>query len=154
ELRAVRIVAVAAGHALRKHLALLERSVIVDLVLHLPIGEVEAMGERRDDLRVGEPRARDPTLRNRPAARVAEPAGFDLLAQRRRRRGARRVSRRRIDCPGGVGAFVEADDQTFRVVRLVGRPPTWIVARPGDVPGALPMAGFASDADLGPGGRE
>ena len=45
QLRAVRVVTVAAGDALGEHLALLEGTVIVDLVLHLPVGEIEAVGE-------------------------------------------------------------------------------------------------------------
>ena len=44
ELGAVRIVTVAAGDALGEHLALLERAVVVDLILHLPVGEIEALG--------------------------------------------------------------------------------------------------------------
>jgi hypothetical protein len=44
EVRAVRLVAVAAGQALREHLALLEGLVIVSLVLHLPVGKIEGVG--------------------------------------------------------------------------------------------------------------
>ncbi len=62
QLRAVRVVAVAAGHALHEHLALLDRPVIIDLVFHLPVGEIKAAGEGRDDVGVGEPAPRDPIL--------------------------------------------------------------------------------------------
>ena len=49
QLGAVRIVAVAAGHAGREHLALLERAVIVDLVEHLPVGVIEPAASGDDD---------------------------------------------------------------------------------------------------------
>ena len=62
ELGAVRIVAVAAGDAFGEHLALLERPVIVDFVLHLPVGEIEAVAQGRR--RSGCPTAivREPSL--------------------------------------------------------------------------------------------
>ena len=52
KLAAVRLVAVAAGNARGKHLALLERAVVVDLVAHLPVRFVETAGKRRDRVRV------------------------------------------------------------------------------------------------------
>jgi hypothetical protein len=45
KLPGVRLVTIAAGDAGREHLALLERAVFVDLVLHLPVGLVETAGE-------------------------------------------------------------------------------------------------------------
>jgi threonine dehydrogenase-like Zn-dependent dehydrogenase len=62
QLRTVRVVAVAAGDAPGEHLALLERAVVVDLVLHLPVGEIEAAAQRGYDMRVGQPSARNPVL--------------------------------------------------------------------------------------------
>jgi len=62
ELAAVRLVAIAAGHAGREHLALLERTVVIDLVAHLPVRFVETAGERRDGMRVGEPSSGHPIL--------------------------------------------------------------------------------------------
>ena len=150
----VRIVAVAAGDALGEHLALLERAVIVDFILHLPVGEIEAAGERRDDMRVRQPLAGDPILRDRPAAGVAEAAGLDLLAQDRRRRGAPGVAGRSVDRPAGVLALVEIDDQAFGVAGLVVRAPAGMGVRPGDMRRALAVAGLAADADLGPCGGE
>ena len=47
QLGAVRVVTVAAGDASGEHLALLERAVIIDLVLHLPVGVIEPARERR-----------------------------------------------------------------------------------------------------------
>ena len=80
QLRAVRLVAIAAGDAGREHLALLERAVVVDLVQHLPVGMIEPARERRDDVRVGQRPARNPVLGEFAAARVAQAAGLDLLA--------------------------------------------------------------------------
>jgi len=51
QLIAVRVVAIAAGDAGRKHFALLERAVIVDFILHLPIGVKEPATEPRTDSR-------------------------------------------------------------------------------------------------------
>ena len=53
KLCAVRIVAIAAGDARCEHLALLERAVIVNLVLHLPVGVIKPTTERGDGMRVG-----------------------------------------------------------------------------------------------------
>src|SRR3954451_1189743 len=58
ERGAVWLMAVAAGDPRRKHLALLERAVVVDLVLHLPVGMVEPAAERRDAMCVRKPSAR------------------------------------------------------------------------------------------------
>ena len=52
KLRRVRLVAIPAGDAGREHLALLERTVIVDFIAHLSVGIVESTREWRDDVRV------------------------------------------------------------------------------------------------------
>jgi hypothetical protein len=80
QLCAVWLVAVAAGDTGCKHLALFERSVIVDLVEHLPVSMIEPACERRDDMRVGQPLAGNPIFREGNTARVAKSAGLDLLA--------------------------------------------------------------------------
>ena len=46
-LEVVRVVAIGAAHALRVHLALQKRSVLVDLVQDLPVGVVETLVEQR-----------------------------------------------------------------------------------------------------------
>jgi hypothetical protein len=48
----MRLMAVAAGDACREHLALLERTVVENLVEHLPVGMIEPARERRDPMRV------------------------------------------------------------------------------------------------------
>jgi hypothetical protein len=52
QLERVRIVAIRAGDAVRVHPALRERAPVVDLVAHLPVGEVEAFVEQRAAMRV------------------------------------------------------------------------------------------------------
>ncbi len=155
QFRRMRIVAVGAGDALREHLALLERTVIVDLILHLPIGEIEPMRQRRDDMGVGKPIAGNPVLRNLAAARVAEAAGLDLLAKRRGRIVARHVSCRRIRRPADVRALVEIDQEPLRVAFARTGPRRALMRmRPSNVLGPLPVASLAADADLLPRRRE
>src|SRR5262245_7832573 len=147
--RAVRFVAIAAGHARREHLALLERAVVVDLVAHLPVGMVEPARQRRDDMRLRQRPAGNPILRKLAAARMAQAAGLDFLAQRGGRDAALAVAGARIDRPGDVAPLVEPDDQSLgRVFCSAERPPAPLVARPGDVTRPLAMAGLAADADL------
>src|SRR5689334_6905515 len=105
----VRLVAIAAGDAGGEHPALLERAVIVDLVLHLAVGMVEAAREQRDDMGVGQCPPGNPGLRKFAAARVAEAAGLDLLAGECWRIVARGVARARIDRPTDVAPLVEPD---------------------------------------------
>ena len=134
KLAAVRLVAVAAGHAGCEHLALLERAVVVDLVAHLPVGLVEAARKRRDRVRVGEPASGDPILGKFSAARVTEAAGFDFLAQQRWREIALRVAARSIMAPDDPFALVEAHEQPLRrVLLLAERPPAVAALRPDDV---------------------
>src|ERR1700758_2581630 len=81
QLRAVRLVAIAAGDTGSEHLALLERAVIIDLVKHLPIRMIERGDKRRDDMRIGQPLAGNPGLGELAAPRMAQAASLDLLAQ-------------------------------------------------------------------------
>ena len=50
QLCAMRLMAVAAGNTGREHFALLERSVVINLILHLPVGMIEPAPERCDDM--------------------------------------------------------------------------------------------------------
>src|SRR5262245_2312638 len=152
---AVRFVAIAAGHARREHPALLERAVIVDLVAYLPVGMVEPARQRRDDMRFGQRPAGNPILGEPAAARVAQAAGLDLLAQRGGRDAALPVAGARIDRPGDVAPLVESHRQPFgRIFLYAERTPAPLVARPGDVTRPLAMAGLAADADLRKGSGE
>ena len=134
KFRAVRLVAIAAGDAGREHLALLERAVVVDLVAHLPVGIIEPAGERRDHVGVREPAARHPVLGKFAAARVAQAAGLDLLANEGRREVALRVAGARIAAPHDIPALVESNEQPhFRVFALAERPPALLRACPADM---------------------
>src|SRR5262245_21833715 len=80
-LAAVRVVAIAAGHACRKHLALLERDVVIGLddVAHLAVGPVDASRKRCGNrVRVLQPVPRLPFLGYLAATRMAAAAGFNL----------------------------------------------------------------------------
>src|SRR3954447_5770147 len=152
---AVRLVAVAAGDARREHLALLERTVVENLVEHLPVGMVEPAGERRDPMRVRQPSAGDPILRERATTRVTQPAGLHLLAQHRRGEGVGRVPYAGVDRPDTIPPLVEANQQAHGwVFGFAEGPPALTLAGPGDMARALAVAGLAADADLGPGGGE
>src|SRR6185503_2852485 len=141
QLGAMRIVAIAAGHANRIHLALLERTVIIHLVDHLPVGLVEALGERSDEMRIGERPPRHPAFGDLSAPRMAETAALDLLAQARRHGAPHRSCGLGIVAPGHAGSLVEAHEQPLvRIVVLV-RPPARLVLGPGDMPRALAVAG-------------
>src|SRR5262245_38677155 len=100
ELAAMRLVAIAAGHARREHLALLERAVVVDLVPHLPVGVVKTVAYRRDHMCVGQPSTRNPCFGGLAAASVTKAAGLDLRSQGSRRAAANSVAGRGIDRPG------------------------------------------------------
>src|SRR5262249_13184876 len=133
----------------------LERAVIVALVAHLPVGMIEPARQPRDDVRVGQRAAGNPILGKLAAARMAQAAGLDLLAQGGGRDAALPVAGARIDRPGDVLPLVEAGRQPFRrVLRSAERTPALLVARPGNVPRSLAVAGLAADADLRKGGGE
>jgi hypothetical protein len=82
QLAAVRIVAIAAGDAGRKHPAQLERRVVVGFlfVAHLAVGMEQPAVEQRDPVRLRQRLAGFPVLRELPAPRMAKAAGLDLLA--------------------------------------------------------------------------
>src|SRR5215471_834884 len=153
--RGVRLVAVAAGDASREHLALLERAVIVDLVLHLAVGVIEPAREGRDHMRVREPSPGNPVLGELAATGMTKPAGLDLFAHQCRGEVAGGVPRLRVAPPDDIAPFVETNQQTLRrMLTFTERPPALLGARPSDVSGALAMAGLAADADLCPGAGE
>lgn len=62
KLCGMRLMAIAAGNAGRKHSALLEGTVIIDLVLHLSVGLIKSVVEQRDKVSVGQRPARHPIL--------------------------------------------------------------------------------------------
>ena len=101
DLQVVRVVAVRAGDAGRVHLALEERAVLVDLVLDLAVGEVEALLEERRPVRLQERLAVDVVVGDDRAPRVAPRAGLDLGA-----RGAGDAALRdaglHVHVPGGL----------------------------------------------------
>src|SRR5215510_12350853 len=155
QLRGVRLVAIAAGNAGSEHLALLERAVIVDLILHLTVVVIEPAREGRDQMRVRKPPPGSPVLGELAPTGMAKPAGLDLLAQQRRGEVAGGVPCLRIASPYDIAPFVEANDEALLwVVVFAKGPPASLGARPGDVSGALAMAGLAADVDLGPGAGE
>src|SRR6516225_3777947 len=134
QLRRVRLVAVAAGDAGREHLALLERAVIVDLVLHLAIGVIEPAREGRDQMRVRKPSPGNPVLGELAATGMAKPAGLDLLAQQRRGEVAGGIPRLRVAPPDDIATFVETNDEALLwVVVFAEGPPALLCAGPGDV---------------------
>src|ERR1044071_7164198 len=73
---AVRLVAIAAGDALCEHRALLEGLIVIGFldVADLAIGKKEPALERRHPMRVGQPPARHPILRECAASRMTEAA--------------------------------------------------------------------------------
>src|SRR5258708_38638235 len=111
KLGAVRVMTVAAGNTCRKHLALLERAVIVNLIQHLPVGLIKPVRERRDQVRIGKPSAGGPFLRQFRAARVAEAAGLHLLAQQGGSEAAPRIASLSGAAPNDILALVEAHSQ-------------------------------------------
>src|SRR5262245_62270554 len=108
QLRPVRLVAVAAGHTRREHLALLERAVVVDLVAHLSVGVIQPARQPRDDVRVGQRPTGYPILGKLAAARMAQAAGLDLLAQHGGGDAALPVAGAGLDGPGAVVRLGEA----------------------------------------------
>ncbi len=85
-LQAVRVVTVRAGHAGCMHLALEERAVVVDLVLHLPVRPVQPFGEQRRPVRHEERLARHVRVESFRSTGMTRSADLDfraLIAERR-----------------------------------------------------------------------
>src|SRR5438874_6232865 len=151
----MRIVTIAAGDAGRKHLALLERAVIVDLVEHLTVGMIKPAGERRYGMALRERLAGLPVIGKLAAPRVAKAAGLDLLAQHGRRNAPLWITRSRIGKPSDAVALIYEHSKTFfGIVDLSEWPPALPCARPTDVTRALPMACLTADAGLRKGRRK
>ena len=80
-LGAVRVMTIAAGHACRKHLALLERDIVIGLgdVPHLAVGPVDVSCKRHGNrVRVLKPVPRHPFLGQLAATRMAAAASFNF----------------------------------------------------------------------------
>ena len=106
-------------------------------------------------MRVRQRPSGNPVFGKRAAARVAEPAGLDLLAERAGRYATLRISGRRIKRPCDVSAFVEARDEALGgIVASSERPPALPFPRPIDMTRAAAVTGFAADADFCPGRGE
>ena len=138
QLGAVRVVAIAAGDTRREHLALLERSVVVDLVEHLPVGLIQPAGERRHLVRVGQRMPRHPAFRQLAAPAVAQPAGLDLGAQRLRCAAAHRVAGGRVGRPRHITPLGEAREQPHVGVAALAEGPPAAAARAPSPRGASP----------------
>ena len=157
KLCTMRLVAIAAGDARGKHPALLEWRIVIGFlhIADLAVGMIGGAGERFDHMRLREPLTGQPFLVEAGAARVAQPAGLDLLAQRSRRGRASCRPALRIDRPGDVVTLVEANQQSLALIlALAERPPALLIVRPGGVTGALSVTGLASHADFREGRRK
>ena len=143
QLQRVRIVAVAARHAGHEHLALAKRRVVIDLVHHLAVGLEQAGLEQARHVRFQQRLPGPPGFGDLAGARVADPAGLQLLGAGPRH-AAPRTAGRRIEGPLHVLALVEVDGQAVRAV------PVSFCPRHMGCPRAV--TGFARDIDLGPGG--
>src|SRR5271170_2481011 len=147
----MRIVTIAAGNALRKHPALLERAIIVDFVLHLPVGMIEPAAEGRYRMGFGERLAGLPVLGKFAAPRVTQSTGLNFPAQRHGRDAALRIAGFRVPEPRYALTLVQERDQTLEgIVALSKRRPALAVQRPAHVERSLAVAGFATDTDFGP----
>ena len=153
KLRAMRLVAITTGHASGKHLALLEDAIIVNLIAHLPIGIVQAAGERTNDMGVRKRSSRYPILGKFAAAGVTKAACLDFLASERRSEIALRVARRGSWCQTISWRSSKRTSRPFvRSFCLCERPPTLLITSPVNMPRTLAVTRLTADADLGPGG--
>ena len=148
QLERMRVVAVAAGHALLVHQALLERGVVVDLRLHLAVGPEQGLVQQRRHMRVEQRLAMHIVVGDLAAMRMAARAQLDFGAVGRRRRAAHRVAAFRADGPVRILAIAQQLRQAHRCIRQPGRPGQ---GRPGHVARSRPMAAFAADVAFGPG---
>jgi len=131
----MRLVAIAAGHACRKHLALLKRAVIVDFVEHLSVGVIEAAGQIGDQVGVGQWQPWYPVLGELCASRMTQAAGLDFPAYRSGRDVAVRIAGLGIGLPGHPFPFVEEHGKPLQRVLIPSeRPPTQLTVCPVDVP--------------------
>ena len=138
ELGGMGFMTIAAGDACRKHLALLERTVIVHLISHLAVGMIQATSKERDGVRVGQGLSRHPFFRKFAASGMAQPAGLDLPACHRGGDAALRIAGFRIELPSDAVALVQENGQSFARVIILFKPAP-LVVRPID--GGSPCRG-------------
>jgi hypothetical protein len=146
----VRVVAIGADHAGALHATLREGSPFEDLALDLAIGVVFAAHQQQRRVGVEEARAGQRVGHDRACAGMAWGAGLDLRRRRLAGRAvpvgdAARVARH--EAPGAAGGIAQRHRQP--TMRDIGARPRLC---PGHVRGTSAVAGFAADADLGPGG--
>src|SRR6476659_6072010 len=113
QLATVRVVAVAAGDAVRVHPALQERAPDVDFVALLAVGVIERPPEQRRAIVIEERLTRRVTFENLAAARVAlrTHLNFSLAGARTR---SDRLAIRAGSSPGHAAPFIQADRQPLR----------------------------------------
>ena len=126
QLERMRLVAVAAADALREHLALAERGVVVDLVQHLAVGLEQAGLEEARHVRLEELLPGAPAFGDLGAAGMADAAGLELLGA-----GPRRAA------DGVAGGGVDGPMDALRA-RRSGREP--VIAALARAQPALPAA--------------
>jgi hypothetical protein len=112
---------IAACDAGREHLALLERTVIVLLVAHLPVRMIKPASKERDGVRVGQGLSRHPVFRKFAASRMVPPAGLDLSARLRRRDAALGIAGSGIGLPGDAVPFVQQNDEPLARVFVLSK---------------------------------
>ncbi len=146
QLLGVWIVAIAAGHTLTVHLALQERTPVVDFVALLAVGMVQRWCQQRRDVVIEKRFAGMVALGDLRATRVTLCADLDFLV-RVACLAAHGVAGLRVHRPAHIGAFIQQHGQTHaRIAIALGRPRN--VVRPRAV------ARFTADMDLRPGRRE
>jgi len=144
----MRLVAIGADDPRALHAALREAAPFEDFALHLAIGVILAACQQQRGVGVEEARAGQGIghqwTRAGMAGRAGSHTGCGGLAWRPfPRRDAARIAR--SEAPGAAGAVAERHLQPeIRHLRQRAG------ARPGDMPGATAVAGFAADRDLGP----
>ena len=148
EARAVRIVAVRAGHARAVHRALEERAVLVDLVADLAVGVVARALEEAHAIRLLQRLTRQEVAPDRSAARVTSTTRFHLGA-RRQRHGAPGDGLTRCERPAVAGRVLEGDDEPAQGIGARDA-----LARPRDVAGAGAVTGLARHVHVRPRGVE
>ena len=145
-LRAVRLVAIAAGHALRVHAAREERTPVVHLVALLAVRMIQTGRQQRRRVVIRERLPGVIAIRELSAPRMALRAHVDLVVGRAGH-AAHRVAALRVDRPRHAAAIAEFGGEAAarQALAALGRRVCEC-----DVLGAGPVAGFAPDTDLRP----
>src|SRR5262249_8924205 len=108
KLGAMRLMAITAGYAGGKHLALLERAIVVDLIKHLAVGLIDAATDRRNGMRLRQPSTRQPVLGELSTPSMTKAAGLRLFAQGEGQFATRGIAGLCLHRPGNVATFIEA----------------------------------------------